>query len=202
MHRFIYWDAFCMYSLADAIVTNEYTKQDKALKGGIDVLPEYFKNTVELMKTIDFSKVDYVTIAYGTNDYTAEVSLDNEENMLDTSTYKGALRYTLERIMTTYPHFRIMVLTPTYRFWTDTSGKFLEDSDTKLFNGLTLDSFVVATKEICKEYKTPYLDNYYDLGINKFNRNEYFSPGDGTHPNAAGNEKLGSKIASQLICRF
>jgi lysophospholipase L1-like esterase len=196
------WDAFSMYSLADTIVTNDYTKQDTALMNGADTLPHYFDNTVELMKTIDFNTVDYITIAYGTNDYTAGVNLDNEADLLDVNTYKGALRYSLEKIMTTYPHLKIMALTPTYRFWRDDFGEFVEDSGTKLFNGTTLDAFVTAIIEVSKEYKTPYLDNYYDLGINKFNRDKYFPSNDSTHPNATGNEKLGSKIASQLISRF
>ena len=195
------WDAFCMYSLADTIVTNDYTKQDTALVNGTDILPGYFNNAVKLMKTIDFNTVDYITIAYGTNDYTAGVNLDNGEDLLDVNTYKGALRYTLEKIMTAYPHLKIMLLTPIYAFWRDDFGEFLEDSDIKLFNGVTLDAFVTAIKEVSKEYKTPYLDNYYDLGINKFNRNEYF-PSNDSHPNATGNEKIGSKIASQLVSRF
>lgn len=198
----IEWDAFCMYSLADAIVTADYAKQEKALAVGAGISPEYFVKTVALMKTIDFKNVDMITIAYGTNDYTAGVILDNEQDPFDVDTFMGALRYTLKRLMTAFPHLNILVLTPTYRFWTDEKGVFLEDSDTKMFNGQTLDAFVCAVRIVCHEYKTPYLDNYDDLGINRYNRDLYFRENDGTHLNAAGNRKLGYKIASQLSCKF
>jgi len=196
------WDAFCMYALADAIVAQDFAKQDQALVIGDGIIPAYFARTVSIMKTVDFQSVDMVTIAYGTNDYTAGVSLDNELDVFDVNTFMGALRYSLRRLMAAFPHLKILVLTPTYRFWTGEAGEFLEDSDTKMFNGLPLTAFVTAVKTVCCEFKTPYLDNYHDLGINRYNRARYFRENDGTHLNAAGNRKLGEKIASQLMCRF
>lgn len=208
-HR-TWWDAFSMYRIADAVSSGDFTLQETALSEGIspppetyaDRLPSYFTESVNLMKSIDFSTVDYITIGYGTNDWTDGVSLDGVDKK-DITTFKGALRYSLEKLMTTYPNLKVLLLTPTYRFWLDaTTLEFVEDSDVKLINGVNIVPFVDAIKDVAIEYKVPSVDNYFDLGINKFNRSQYFSGVDGTHHNVEGGKFLGNKIASQLISRF
>lgn len=199
-----YWDAFSMYQLAEAIATQDFTMQDNAIIGGTG-LPSYFPDHLDLLKSIDFNEVQYITIAYGTNDYTAGKELDNELDPEDVNTFNGALRYSLRRLYEAYPHLKILVLTPTYRFWTDEgTGEFLEDSDTKTYNasGDTLKEFAEATLVVAKEFKTPALDQYFDLGINKVNRLEFYTTSDGTHPQANGREKMARKICAGLISRF
>ncbi|PZX07894.1 lysophospholipase L1-like esterase [Psychrobacillus insolitus] len=203
-----HWDAFCMYRLADAITSKDFSLQNQAIISGSgesvplgNRLPTYFPTRLETLKGIDFNKTEIITIAYGQNDYTAIKLLDNTENPYDIHTYKGALRYSLEKILTTYPHIKIMVLSPIYCFWL-VDGVFDQDSDTRKFGDNVLPDLVQAAKEVCLEYKTPYLDNYYDLGFNKFNRTSYFSGSDGIHPNSAGRKRIGEKVASQLISRF
>lgn len=196
------WSAFSMYNIADAIVNNNYTSQDTAIAAQDPSMPYYFALTLATLKTIDFNKVDYITIGYGNNDYTAGKSIDNPLNKFDVNTYKGALRYSLEKIMGAYPHLKILVITPTYQFWMDSNGEFVEDSDTKLYGGIAVNAFVDATKAVAKEYKTPCLDNYYELGINKGNRREYFPVNDGTHHNANGRFKIAKKICGALTSQF
>ena len=204
-----WWDAFSMYRLADAITSGDWSLQDQALIDGRDpnlnpgnTLPFYFANTLPLLKSIDFNEVDYINIEYGTNDYTASKLVDNPTDPYDVDTYAGALRYSLELIMEKFPHLKIMIWTPTYRFWRDSEGNFIEDSDTKIYNQSTLIDFAEKAKEVAREYKTPYIDNYSELGINKFNREYYFSGDDSTHPNTVGNAKIGHKVGSALISNY
>lgn len=198
------WDAFSMYRIADAIVTHDFSYQDNAIKANDPSMPQYFVTTLETLKTIDFTKVDYITITYGTNDYTAGKEIINPANEEDLNTYSGALRYSLRRIYEAYPNLKVLVCTPGYMFWSDKQGHFIEDSDTKTFNAHhdTMDAFVVATERVAKEFKTPCLDQYYEFGINKYNRLQYFTPEDGTHPQDAGRLKMAQKISSALMCDF
>lgn len=194
------YDAFSMTKLADAVANNDFSVQEAAiLNTEGDSVPGYFAESVELLKSIDFSNVDIVTITYGANDFNG-VGLENADNSLDQRTFAGALRYSIETILAAYPHIRIFVCSPTYRFWMDSDYSFVEDSDTK--NGgasyLTTD-IAKKAKEVAVEYKLPYIDNYYSLGINKFNRAQYFPKTDGAHHNINGRKLIAAHIAKELF---
>ena len=81
----------------------------------------------------------------------------------------------------------------------DDSGAFLEDSDTRAYGSHTLIEIVEKAKEIAKEYHIKCIDNYFELGFNKFNRTQYFNANDGTHPNINGRHLIAKHIASELF---
>ena len=84
--------------LSHMILPNKMKRSSLALEFHRRIL----YNTVALMKTLDFRLVDMVTIAYGTNDYTAGI-LDNELDAFDVKTFMGALRYSLKTIDDSIP---------------------------------------------------------------------------------------------------
>lgn len=194
------WEAFSMVSLARAIVSKDWSAQDTAIADTSQGYPTYFPTKLALIKSLDFNKVDYVTIRYGTNDWNASVYLDNPENKYDEWYLTGCLRISLELLMEAYPHLRFLIQTPGYRFWMDSNGEFIEDSDTKLnTNNDKLTDFVEQMIKVAKEYKIPYQDDYHMLGFNKFNRKKFFDATDGVHPNVSGTRILGEKTAYSLI---
>ena len=192
------WDAFSMYQLAHSIATNDFSVQDAVDVDNVPGMPTYFTQTRTLLKSIDFSDVDIVTIAYGTNDFTAGVPVSNSDPD-DTDTFAGALRYSIEQLLGAYPNLRIFVCTPTYRFWMDGGGVFTDDSDTHVISGQTLLDFVTSVKNVAEEYHLPAIDNYYELGVNKFNRSEWFNPNDGTHLNHDGCVLIAHHMANELF---
>lgn len=202
-HSLANFDAFSMYNLANSIASGDYSLQDAAFNiSAGENLPSYFSSTLATLKGVDFSTVDIITIAYGTNDFAGGKSLDNESDLYDTTKFAGALRHSIETILGKYPHIRIFVCSQIYRFWMDGNGAFTEDSDTKSsFSsaGDKLTDFVAKTKEVAEAYHLPFIDNYYELGMNKFNRTVYFTATDGTHPNATGRELLARHIAAKLF---
>ena len=196
------YNTFSMYKLADAITTNDFTEQTTT--GASASIPNKTEHLNTLMD-IDWTNIDYVTIAYGTNDITGGVPIEKEDSPLDTYYYAGALRYSIEKILTKYPHIKILLLTPIYRYFDSESI----DSDEKLFSS---DEGVTNTAkftdwgdkliEVAKEYKLPYIDMYRTLGINKINRLQYFNTGDGTHPNYNGQALIGNKISGSLFVSY
>ena len=193
------WDAFSMYRLADAIADNDFSMQD-AVDISSTGLPSYFIKTRTLLESIDFNDVDIVTIAYGTNDFTASVNLDSDSNIYDTTTFAGALRYSIEKLLGKYPHLKIFVCGQTYRFWMDSEGVFIDDSDTRTnSNGAKLTDFVTKTKDVSKDYHLKFIDNYYELGINKFNISHWFPSGDGTHHNELGGKLIAEHMANEMF---
>lgn len=192
------WDAFSMYRLAYAIANNDFSLQDTAIEDTTAGLLSYFPSTLSLLKSIDFNDVDIITIAFGTNDFTGNIALDNESDPDDTTKFCGALRYSLDRIMAAFPHIKIFVCGQTYRFWMDLSNVFIDDSDThENGNGDKLTDFVAATKSVSDEYHVPFIDTY-NIGINKINRSYYFPANDGTHQNYLGAELIAEHIKHEL----
>lgn len=193
-----HWDAFSMYRLADAIVSGNWSLQDEAIN--YEDRTSYAEEPLAILKSLNFNEVDVVTIAYGTNDFTASIDLENTDNVNDTTVFAGALRYSIERLLTAFPNLKVFLCSPTYRFWIDGSNVFTEDSDTKTnSDGVKLTDFVTKTKDIAAEYHLPYIDNYYSLGLNKFNRTQYFEVNDGTHPNAVGCHLIAAHMAKALF---
>lgn len=193
-HSDQYYDAFSMYRLVDAVTTGNFTLQEAA----VGHTASYTADRVAALKSIDWTKVDYITVMYGTNDIQGGVSLDNADDPKDTTTYLGASRYSLEALWSRYPHLRILLLTPIYRYWDNEKV----DSDQKMFGNKHFYEYGNALLQLAKDYKTPALDLYYTLGINKFNRGLYFPIGDGTHPNDLGRALLGEKITGKLQSDF
>ena len=155
---------FSFHALADAIYAEDFSNQEggdfTVLGGGF-----YYRYNLNTLESIDFSKLSAVTLAYGTNDWNANVPIDGD-NKIDITTFKGALRYGIEKIISKYPKIQIVILSPIYR----TFSSEQMDSDTKQnSNGNKLIDFVTACKEISEEYHLPFIDNYNNLGINKFN---------------------------------
>ena len=187
--------AFSMWALAKAIVENNWTTQDAQASSG----SAYFPDQLALLKSIDFSTVDYVVIHYGTNDFGAgtAVSIDNANDHDDYNTLCGALRYSIEKLHGAYPKLKIFVSLPVFRFWT--SNNVTTYSDTYLNHGMKLTEFVEALRSTASEYNLPVIDGYYGLGINKANASTFLS--DGTHHNADGRERFGEFIGANLIAQ-
>ena len=188
---------FSMCSLADSIANQNFESQENALKN-YSSFPTYFSNTVARLKNIDFNTVDIITIGYGTNDFGGGKMIDNQNNLYDTNTFAGALRYSIETISKAYPNIEIVICTPIYRFWIDDSNNFLYDSNTYEINGKKLTDFVEIEKKIANDYSLTVVDNYYDLNINETNRAKYFPVDDGTHPNREGRKLIAEYIAKKL----
>lgn len=190
--------AFSMVKLADAVASGNWTLQD-ANVSGLSVATNGVEHLAAL-KTVDWSKVDFVTIAYGTNDVQGAVGIDNAGNPQDTKKYLGALRYAITKLLTAYPHIKLMLLTPIYRYWNEENV----DSDSKMFNGGTqhFTEWGDGLLKVAEEYKIPAVDMYRTLGFNAITRAYYFPSTDGTHPNVKGLELIGQKIAARLLSEY
>ena len=180
--------AFSMWALADAITSRNYDVQDAQVSSGED----YFSEQLSVLKSLQFDKIDYIVIHYGTNDFGGNVEIDDDVDPDNTSTLCGALRYSLDKIISTYPNIRIFVSVPIYRMWSDQGSDSYENT-----NGNKLTDFVSALKSVASEYHIPVIDGYNLLGINSTN-DSYFSS-DGTHLSDPGRKIFGEFIGGKII---
>ena len=188
--------AFSMVKLADAVFSGDWSLQDGKVSG----LSTVTNGTahLEALKAVDWSKVDFVSIAYGTNDIQSAIAIDSDSDKLSTNTVLGSLRYAITKILTAYPHIKLILLTPIYRYFNDEGV----DSDNKTFGGKAFTDWGEGIISVAKEYKIPFIDMYNTLGINSINRIYYFPASDGTHPNAKGLALIGGKIAAGILSQY
>jgi hypothetical protein len=196
-HDVANWEYFCMPKLVDSIVAKDFTAQYNAITNEPN-LPYYFKNSIDILKTIDFSKIDVVTIAFGTNDYSGNVVIENG-NSKDINTFKGAFRYAIEKLFSNYPKLKVIVQTPLIRFTLDGSNNVISDSetDTNTINKKLLD-YVQALKDVSYEYKLECVDNYANMGFNKYNRSTYYYLSDGVHIDELGRSRLAERMIKYI----
>lgn len=197
------WDAFSMHSLADSINSGSWQKQENALVNGTNI-PAYFSETVNMLKSIDWNVIDMITIAYGVNDYTSNKFIEDTDSAFvnEYDYYKGALRYSIKQILKAYPHIKITVITPLWKWNRKVDGSFDYSSDdidkSQNTRGYTLIDYVNACIDVSNELHVSCIDNY-NLGINEYNYLEYFNSNDGTHPNKKGRQLCADNIVSKIL---
>lgn len=188
-------DVMAFHRIVDAICTGDWTIPNE-LENMAGYETQYAVLTK--LKNIDFNTVDIVTIAYGTNDFASGTPIVDSENLQDRNTVVGALRYSLSKLLTTYPHLRVLVCTPIIRFFENGESWVSSDEYTNQ-SGYKIPDMVQAIKGVCGEFHIPVLDQYNDMGINAINRLHYFDNTDGTHPLENTRKIMGERIASALI---
>ena len=109
---------FDLVNLVTSICGNDYSYLDAGLQYIIDHDSEWvstqFRDTLDRIKVIDWSKVDCVTVLIGTNDWTASVN-PGTPGSSDVTTVLGAINKVIETLLLTYPHLKIYWFTPLLR---------------------------------------------------------------------------------------
>lgn len=167
------YDALDFHALADCVYSGDFSS---AKNSGLTT------NLDTNVDSIVWDDVDYITVAYGTNDLAFGAELDNSGNLYDKNTVCGALRYGIERINSKYPNIKFKVCGILYRF-----------SD-----GISISDIVEwneGIKKACVSVGAEYVDM--SCGINGGNRTSFLY--DGTHPNANGKEAIAKALAKTII---
>lgn len=198
---------FTMCRLTDAIVAGDFTAQRNSgvsityAGTSIDYVPE----RLTMLEGLNWNDIDYITIAYGTNDWNSNYGLDNSEDLLDTTTYIGAFRYSIEKLLTAYPHLKVMPITPLWRWWDTNTGMpseiqsdYIDSNDYAKGTGYKLWQYGDALVAAAKLYHVPTFDLYWNCMMFKQNRLEYFNASDGTHPKLEGRELMAELISAHM----
>lgn len=171
------YKAFSFNRLVNAIVNNDWTLQDSAVE---NIITAHYSENLARLKTIDFSKVDYLSLLYGTNDWGSSVSLD---------IFKSVYISSITTLLTKYPNLKIIIISPYWR--SITAGK---DSNIDAnSNNEYLYQFSDGIEELAKKnFNCPTLNLYWNLGANAIT-NRYFTQ-DGTHPTFSTRLRIASMI--------
>lgn len=144
------------------------------------------------IRNTDISGYDLVLIECTTNDFKLNVSLGEVGIMgdtnFDTDTFCGALRDSIEYILSTDPTKQILLITDPQRNNASYDVNYTNSAGHKLLD------YVNALHKIAVLYGLPVCDWYRNSGFNALTLGTYTT--DGLHPNATGYRVLGNVTAS------
>lgn len=193
------YNELSMYKLSEAIKNSDFAAATAAV--------EYLKNNesddntvaLNVLKSIDFSAIDFVTIFYGSNDWTSGYNTIGAENSADPKDIRGAVNIIVNNLMTKYPNLKILFITPTHRFFGGAGSAYDSDTTPNAL-GVYLSEFCNAIEESANYNHLPCLNMYREGGLNKYNHKLLFE--DGAHPNNPGHTYLARKFSAYLQSLF
>lgn len=177
--------ALDIVNMVKACCNKDFTKQIAATNYLTSNNIDRNDEIIARMQTIDWSKVDVVTIFAGTNDWNnSNITSFGELTSTDINTTFGAIKEIIRLLLTTYPHIHIYWFSPTVRWLTDDSGSRTDATWSDVFErfGYTLEEFSDAILSVVKQFHLPMCDMYNTLGWNQYNFSQFFSETDGVHP--------------------
>lgn len=193
-HSDVNYQPFSMNRLVDAVVSGDFSTQDAKATTVGGLYPAHLAT----LKAIDFSAVDFVTLFFGTNDWGNGTSSlksadDTATENKQRTNVEDALKYSINKLLTTYPHLRIIVISPYWR--SVSSGK---DSDINANNrGVYLYEYADYIQKVTEEtYHLPTINLYRTSGVNAIT-NRYFTS-DGTHPTERMKRIIANKIINKI----
>lgn len=187
------FDAFSFYWLTAAFAVDNWQVVDSAL----EALPEVsadLQESMDLLRSIDFEQVDVIAIMYDANDYLGGRKTINTDNPTDIQFFTGALAAGIQLIQQTYPHIRIMVMSPTYAYALGENGEYLSSDMTDYGVG-PLATYAMLESNVCYENSVSYIDNLYSE-MNANNASEYLE--DHIHLNDKGRKLLARRFVECL----
>ena len=175
------YKAFSFNRLVNAIVNNDWTLQDSAVE---NITTAHYSENLARLKTIDFSKVDYLSLLYGTNDWGSSVSLD---------IFKSVYVSSITTLLTKYPNLKVIIISPYWRSITTGKDSNIDANG----NNEYLYQFSDGIEELAKKnFNCPTLNLYWNLGANAIT-NRYFTQ-DGTHPTFSTRLRIANMIDELL----
>ena len=169
------YDIFDFCNLADCVVSGDFSEQ-KTFTGAT--------TNINNVDNVDWNKVDYITVAYGTNDLAFGGTIDNDNNLYDKNTVCGALRYAIKTISSAYPKIKFKVLGIIYRHADGINNSTILEWNNKI-------------KLACEYMGAEYIDIRSLCGINEGNYSSYSY--DGTHLKGAGKDAYAKGFASTIV---
>lgn len=187
-------DAFNFYWLTTLAAVGNEVPGEQALEDAPEQLPAEAQTVYDLLMSIDFSTIDVIGIMYDATDYLEGRPVFNAENHTDIQTYYGNLTAGLELLQNTYPHIRIIVMSPTYAYAVDSEGNYVE-SDIYVYNEFPLSTYSQMLEQSASNAGVSFVDNLYGT-VNLYNANDYLI--DNVKLNKDGKQKLAERFVYAL----
>lgn len=187
-------DAFNLYWLVTLATLDNTTIYESAFHELGDVIPAGGREAYDTLTALDFNNVDVIAIMYDASDYMDGRLIYNPDNLTDIQSFYGNLSASIDLIQQTYPHIRIIVMSPTYAYAVDESGNYVS-SDLYLYSEHPLSRYSMMMEQSAAYYGVSFVDNFYGT-INELNADEYLE--DNLRLNDAGRQKVAERFVYAL----
>lgn len=187
------YDVFSFYWLS-TVITMEYDVMIDTAFGLLEDVPEDLRESMDLLRSIDFEEVDVLAVMYDASDYYDARMAINNDNPTDIQGFAGALTAGIQLIQEYYPHIRIMVMSPAYAYALDENGEY-QSSDIVDYGMGSLATYAILESNVCYENSVSYIDNIY-ASINADNASKYLS--DHLHLNEEGRKIVAKRFVECL----
>ncbi len=190
-------DAFTFYWLA--CLASDLTPRDNfdaACAAMGEDAPYKAKEIIDMLDTIDFNQVDVITVMYDATDYFMGNYIYDISYHKNIQAFTGNMVAGLEVLQETYPHIRIIVMSPPYAFYVDEGENYLS-SDQYKYNPdeSVLSTYCIYQGDMCSERAVTFVDHIYG-SITEENALEYLK--DHIHLNQAGRELVTERFLYAL----
>lgn len=174
-------------AIAQAVVSGDFSTVYTAIESILSSEAIMIKrDRYDAIRDLDFSKVDFIVINYGINNYFGGSTL---------ASVKQAMIDNISAIMSAYPQLKVYVMTPIYGNGYGSNSD--ESCDTWLNDkGLKLRDYADLILETAEEMHLPSKDLLAECSINAYNYSRYLS-NDKIHPNVTGHE-----IIAEIVAKF
>lgn len=170
------------FRIAKAIADNDFSDQiEYYTEQDLDWLAPIIARLAET----DYTKVDYATVMFGTNDHLQEIPIGTLEDETG-DTFIGAYKLFIEELLGAYPNIKLLICSMPYNY------RELNDRQNQIIE------YVEATELVAKHYNLPYLNTFSQGGINSLNKYQFFDEKDSVHPNDKGLLHLGNMMANSI----
>ena len=182
-------DAFSFYWLTTGFCVDNYTLLEEAALQ-MDEEKDTYLQIIGLMESIDFDKVDIITLMYDASDYLAARPTYNSDNSTSIQHFCGAMEAGIELIQNTYPHIRIIVMSPFFVYTVDENGDYTSSDLTDYGMG-PLPTYAITQSNSAYSRLVSFVDNLYG-GIHADNADTYLE--DNLHLNEAGRKLIADRL--------
>ena len=192
-------DAFNLYWLTTLFTVDNKAPYEKLFREYSDVISPDAQAAYDTLCSIDFNYVDVIGIMYDANDYLDGRIMGKPGVTRDPLHFTGNLEASIELIQQTYPHIRIIVMSPTYAYAIDEDGTYV-DSNRYYYteneeDEQPLANYALLECQSCMSYGVSFIDNFYGT-INEFNADNYLL--DNINLNTDGRQKLAERFVEAL----
>jgi hypothetical protein len=189
VHKFPDMTPLSLCSLADAIISDDWTRQSARTGNQIR------DAAISRLMMADFAGVTHIGLEYGTNDFRYDRPIGADSDVCG-ETFKGALNYSIERLRSSFPKAQPFLITPA---WIPTLDG--DDSDhCPNAAGAFLKDYIEAMQRIAELRHVPCLDMCRALGVNRLNYEAFTY--DGTRPTDETAARRGEIIAAFMDAAF
>lgn len=195
-------DCFSPYRLLIALRDRYFDVYDVAYSY-MDTVPDYFRDTVSLIQSIDFDTVDVILLQYGIHDYLAGHTntdiLDTAES--DVSTVHSAIVQSVQLIRDLFPHVQIVVSSPCFGYYTLEDGSLVSGDLVRTGSEISdnLPGYWGNIKATAAGLDVTFIDNYCGYNVNMDNAAQYMTAGSPIVPNVEGRKIMADHIADVLL---